>query len=400
VQFNLREFYELGDIIKTGLNTHSDRGMLETAGMVHLEAFAGGEELELKKPIDLGFTGMVDASADDGFQLFNMTYDERMDPIWVEQTSNGLEENDNAGNQATVKELTGSQLEWGTGDFSSDEKEMDWNYGNAVFTGSKSEGQSHYTTQVYSNELEFEQMLFWQKDIGKIIQDEPACYSGIWVKGLLSRGGGFFPTETSWGDDFPSCDQQVMEGFTQLEPLGPEIRPKKDTTPVTIYINPHLRTAQNSSKDISRDQLKQMLSIDTIDYTTGIGQAGTLGIRSSISNSLFSSTSLGWINCDRFTGYDNNNVNLLVELEEDDESYLVFKESRSVMRPSYLKEAIYFGGIPYGEEAVLVTIRHGEEGSIQMAMQEIMTEPGTIKPSGFIEMDEGNVDNAIAALNF
>jgi hypothetical protein len=113
VQFNLHEFYELEDIIKVGLNTHSNRGMLETAGMVYLEAFAGGQEHELRKPIDIGFTGLVEASAEDGYQLFNMTYDENMNPVWEVQT--GVIESipkDSKSNQNEVKELVGVEKLW------------------------------------------------------------------------------------------------------------------------------------------------------------------------------------------------------------------------------------------------------------------------------------------------
>jgi hypothetical protein len=247
-------------------------------------------------------------------------------------------------------------------------------------------------------------MIYWQGDLEEIIKDEPACYSGIWVKGILSNTGAFFPSESSWGAKYPVCDDKVLEGFTQLNPLGPNIRPKKDTTHVTLFINPHLRIEQGvTGMQVSRNRLVEMLGEDTAAYSSAWSNQSTAGSvfpEPSFSSNLFATTNLGWINCDRFRGTDNNNVNLLVELEESDESFLVFKEIRSVMRQTYLKNAIYFNSIPYGEEAVLVTIRKDGEGGFHLAIQDVFTEPGKIKPNGFIKMNEDNLDNAIAALSF
>lgn len=392
VQFNLREFYALEDIIKVGLNTNSDRGMLETAGMVHLEAFAGGEELELKKPIDLGFTGIVEASPEDGYQLFNMTYDENMEPIWVEQ-----EESTFGGkNIATIESNTQDWISTPDTNSMNTSGDADWNYAESVFCGTKPEGVRDYTLKVYGKNLTFEQMQFWQEGFKGIFESEATCFSGVWIEGTLTKTGVLFPKSSSWESESQVCHDIVMEGIRSLNPLGSSIRPDEDLD-FKMYINPDLRVAGSIRYGVAREELEAMFSDGQLVIdTAGLAAQARAA---EFSTNLFASTDLGWINCDRFYNSENNDVNLMVDLEPNDKSFLVFKNIKSVMWPTSLNLTSYFGNIPDGEEAVLVTVR-SIDGGFELAMQDLITETGVVKPEGFAKVDKDNLDQALAALNF
>jgi hypothetical protein len=392
VQFNLREFYALEDIIKVGLNTNSDRGMLETAGMMHLEAFAGGEELELQKPIDLGFTGIVEARTEDGYQLFNMTYDEGMDPVWVAQSSFTEE--------VASKELSTNSNDWTTAaavdvpESTENNEAEDWDYERGVFSGSKPEGSKVYVTEIYGQGMTFDQMFFWQNEFEDIISDQPACFTGIKINGVLTQGGVFLPKSTSWGDGSPVCNDVVLEGLSGLSALGPDIRPTEDID-VCLFFNPALKA------EYQKDY-RAYLHENTMEILSGEDTANLLSANESsaiVSDYLFSSTELGFINCDRFYNSENNDVNIMVDAEKTDRSFLVFKGIKSVMASQWVNDACTISGIPNGEEATLVTIRN-TDGKFELAIQDLTTEPGTLKPEGFIALDEESIYNAIGALSF
>lgn len=69
VQLELREAYTYADMIAQGLSTHSGAQMLETGGMIYLNAKAAGENLQIREGGEL-IVGMPTNEALPGMQLF------------------------------------------------------------------------------------------------------------------------------------------------------------------------------------------------------------------------------------------------------------------------------------------------------------------------------------------
>ncbi|MCB0643242.1 MAG: hypothetical protein KDC44_16450, partial [Phaeodactylibacter sp.] len=84
IEVVLRETYQLADILAAGLSTHSSGQVLETGGMVYLDARSNGQPLQLKPGTEL----MVGLPADfqkEGMELF---YGEQNDPANAGQVTN------------------------------------------------------------------------------------------------------------------------------------------------------------------------------------------------------------------------------------------------------------------------------------------------------------------------
>ena len=77
-----------------------------------------------------------------------------------------------------------------------------------------------------------------------------------------------------------------------------------------------------------------------------------------LSRYIVSTSSLGWINCDRFIKLEENEKTDLHFAEVSDESqyFLVFKDIKSLIRPRQSKGKVSFRNIPIGEDVKLVSI--------------------------------------------
>jgi len=75
-------------------------------------------------------------------------------------------------------------------------------------------------------------------------------------------------------------------------------------------------------------------------------------------------SNLGWINCDRFYNLDESQkMNFEFAMEsKDNEYYLIFKDIKSLIRPTVVKGKIRFSGLPIGEEVRLVSIGVKDSG--------------------------------------
>jgi hypothetical protein len=77
-----------------------------------------------------------------------------------------------------------------------------------------------------------------------------------------------------------------------------------------------------------------------------------------MSRYVVASSNLGWINCDRFKFYsEDQKTNLeFASLSDDDQFYLIFKDIRSMIRPYNLNGKVLFRGVPKGEDVRLVAV--------------------------------------------
>ncbi len=90
-----------------------------------------------------------------------------------------------------------------------------------------------------------------------------------------------------------------------------------------------------------------------------------------LSRYVVATSNLGWINCDRFYEFSENQRTDLqfATANESDQFYLVFKNMRSLLRPNSSAGKVVFEGVPKGEEVRLVVVRM-DEGEAKMAQQD------------------------------
>jgi len=99
-------------------------------------------------------------------------------------------------------------------------------------------------------------------------------------------------------------------------------------------------------------------------------EAGIIN-NSTVSRYLVKTSNLGWINCDRFYQIsEDEKMDLqFASGSYDDRYFLVFKNIRSLIRPSKIDGNIVFKGIPKGEEVRLVAMKV-KDGSASLAKQD------------------------------
>lgn len=90
-----------------------------------------------------------------------------------------------------------------------------------------------------------------------------------------------------------------------------------------------------------------------------------------ISRYVVSTSQLGWINCDRFYELaQDQKTNLeFATLENDDEFYLIFKDLKSLIRPRKKDGKVVFIGVPKGEKVRLVAV-NVNDGHANMAVHD------------------------------
>lgn len=121
---------------------------------------------------------------------------------------------------------------------------------------------------------------------------------------------------------------------------------------------------------------KQRLRAVEDDIVKGKSDAKTLSYYS------FQTKQMGWINCDRFTNEPGKKINMVTSelIRSDKDCKLVFDRIRSVMSPSYTDKKVYrFDNIPEKAPVHLVYMRYeGEKiylSILETKVQEIAPEP-------------------------
>ena len=171
----------------------------------------------------------------------------------------------------------------------------------------------------------------------------------------------------------------------------------KDMLPIPFNEKRHVKDAfQDVARDVKENVgLKIFSSSNTVargkiycqdfyyildakikELNTGKFNMGAINSKRA-SRYLVSTSDLGWINCDRFYYVpEKNRTNLtLANVEKDEKCFLVFKNIKSVLRPSGMKDKT-FNNIPKGEAVTLLALKFINDQAY-FAKQDITT--GSVK---------------------
>jgi len=171
----------------------------------------------------------------------------------------------------------------------------------------------------------------------------------------------------------------------------------KDMLPIPFNEKRHVKDAfQDVARDVKENVgLKIFSSSNTVargkiycqdfyyildakikELNTGKFNMGAINSKRA-SRYLVSTSDLGWINCDRFYKVpEKNRTNLtLANVEKDEKCFLVFKNIKSVLRPSGMKDKT-FNNIPKGEAVTLLALKFINDQAY-FAKQDITT--GSVK---------------------
>ena len=341
VTLKLEEYYHTADIVKARLTTQSDKGLLETAGMINLKVTADGQECKLKsgQKVEIAFAGKPGK----GMKLFDGRITPQGDMEWVEQSE-----------------------------------------------------ESGFGTRVIPllSEREFVFMDNFVRDISKRVYYPKAAMSKrvegtVYITFFFDSDGKLRRPRIVRGDDnllaksvlytfnnYPEINLEDYDGVPVNRELTMPIRFKLKRGANLDSLMPDPETEKAiAATELVRDENGGAI-IPGCGWMVNNDYEVTRVFKSKTNNMLrnsFKSVSLGWINCDRFLPEEPRTDIYVSAMENEDLfAYLVFKDINSVMSAYNLAGQPYFGNVPLGHKAGLVVVKVDEEGEMKFAFQDVL----------------------------
>jgi len=317
ITFLAKEFYKISDIILAGISTRTEKDILETGGMVYLEAKSDGRFCELApgKSIEIRF---LSNTKKENMQLFNGYPDADNKIIW--RLAEGKEKKAPSEIFTVVEE----QPEFPNGEDS--------------------------LVKFLQENIKYPEEAIKLGVQGKVfvtfVVEEDGSFSDVRI--VRGIGGG--------------CDEEAI----RLVKAMPKWLPGKQRgTPVRVQYNlPVMFILDKESRETNNG------SRNSTPYT--IGQE----VRSNDTYSyLLRSGRLGWLNCDRILDFNNPKINVAItdENAKEVDMVMVFQRARVILAPSYIQDGkIVFERVPKNEKVILVSIKK-KDNKLFLSMKEMIT---------------------------
>lgn len=303
IQFEVKEFYQISDILLANLSTVSNGELLETGGMLHFSASSNGRNCILKDGAEIEIEFPTKNKKND-MQLFTGNWTENQQMNW--NLLPGLNEL----NQ--IVEFAEKRAEFPGGN-----KEM-FKFINSNIS---------YPTI----------------DIERGIQGK------VYVSFTINRFGEVKNARIVKGIS-PTCNQAVLDLILKFPKFEPAIQNGQAVNSVlTLPINFNISDGGTTFNTIAKNNFEKSYTDTTINTAS----------ESEISAYLFRTSNLGWINCDRFLRNTDKKINYLVDLESKSFSdvKIIFHDIKSIMSSSQNQKTHLFNNIPINKKITIVIIK-------------------------------------------
>ena len=295
-EIQLTEYYTLKDILLANLSTRSNDKLLETGGMVNISVIKDGKELSVAKKQKITIE-MPTKSKKENMELFNGEQNDLDEINWV--LSNNVER---------VLEITSQQP---AGYKGGDEEMYKFLSENVKYPVEAK--KSGVEGRVY---VEFE-----VSELGEISN----------VKILRGIGGG--------------CDEEAIRVVSSMPKWIPAKKDEKNVaSKMTLPLNFVLSGDNQNFQSFGTAKFQESFDIKKAD-------------ESELSNYVFSSSKLGWINCDRFTMVSRQKINYKVYLKEDADVKIVFNGIKSVMNGHVSNNRANFSMLPKNQSITIIALK-------------------------------------------
>ncbi len=341
IDLRVTEYYKLSDMLLANLTTKSDEKVLETGGMLHLDANKKGSKLKLKdgKRIKMAFNnkgkkGMQLFSGEKKGDLVNWKLQNDKEELTPEDVEVAIDVVEN------VPVFPGCEI----GDNVEKKKCMNEKINKFI--------QRKFNTAI-AEELKLtgthKISVFFKVNKNGNIVDAVARASHIKLAREAIR----------LVDLLPKMIPAKQRGMTVRVPYYFPIKFKVEGASLYRRANVEARSIKTSSYRLT-------------------GQIDSVGIknvnRKDIVRYAFSSTSLGWINCDRFVRMKNRKkYRLKIKNFDDADVKLVFKSMNAILSSKNYGEIMDFGWISGKEEEVLLIAIKKNENELYLGIEERKT---------------------------
>ncbi|MBC3845641.1 hypothetical protein H8K90_04580 [Winogradskyella echinorum] len=362
IDLKIKEYYKLSDILLANLSTKSDDRLLETGGMLYIEANKNGSKLKLKPEKELRI--VFNNRGKENMQLFE---GEKIDDNinWV--LSNEVETN-------VTDELIGEFEEVNPVAVSLTEvpfqiKDIPTYKGCEEKTNDCTLNKiREHVSRKFDTDIIEELNISGRKRISTIIK--------------FDEKGNVFEVVTS-----------------NLEPLLEE-----EVNRVLMDL-PQMIPAKKNGKAIASQLLLPITLSDGIDELIGVkSDSATIVLNSKLgavdNGYTLNSPKLGWINCDRFVRSKKRKIKYKLKIKDAEGANvkMIFKSISSVLPSKRINEDYSFGEIPLDEDVILLAIKKKGE-KLFIGMKDVTTKQISGIDLDFKEVTAEELKNELIKLN-
>lgn len=305
IKFQVKEYYKTSDILLANLTTTSNKDILETGGMLHIEAFYNGEKCKLKKEATIEIAFPTKDKKDD-MQLFSGSWSS--DKInWTLQATKIDEKK-----ETTVFSVVETMAEFPGGQ----QKLMEYLSENIKYPRTAKENGIQGT--VY---------------IGFIVNENGEIENIRVLRGVA-----------------PSLNQAAISVVEHMPKWTPG-KKRGENVKVNMEIPIRFSLGEESS-NINNIEYAKEFEKKVNDNNLSETKV------SEISQYLFCTSKLGWINCDRFYKDNNPKVNYFVNIGKSQQVdiKIIFNNIRSILAGSIRDNKYIFENVPSGHSVTIVAL--------------------------------------------
>jgi hypothetical protein len=355
IRIELKEYYALSDIVTQNLSTTSNEELLETGGMIKIEAFSNKRPLQLKsgKEITVHFPKNGNKKK---MNLFSGEKNKQDQIIWNEEESNegyikddiilwyqkyeGLDE------ASLLLADSSNAYRWINAKMKLTPEEQDYLMFKDINLYYEVNPNGKLTNIHFKKKVDRK----FKKRILKIVNDIPLLLPyTIYGKTIVMEGHFKFGVEV-----IPPKYAQNKNYLNLIEKKYPAFE-KKDIT------------------DLSKVELHYY---------------------------IFNSSKLGWLNVDRFVDDPSPKVNMSIKLKKPQDVMIkmIYKEFKSVVPPEFEGKTHYFNKVPEGKDITIMVIRYSED-IVEMSITKQKTKEGKVDKFNFKVYTMGELKKELEKLN-
>ena len=350
IEFKVTEYYKLSDILLADLSTKSDDKLLETGGMLYIEARKNGSKLKMKPQKEIKIT--FNNSGKDNMQLFKGVKADDNSVNWV------LE--DEIETEPVIDELTGRIEKENSESVIQDIGFIAENYSEAIIAMQFIDEVPIYPN--CENENNEERKKCMKDEIEKVVSRKfnTKIAEELGLTGqIVIRTSFEIDKEGNIGKiEVRASHNQLAEEAIRVIELLPKLKPgryKGEAVDVMYYLPIYIQLEGETINRLESVTLKSDKKLQKEIEAKSISDISN----SELERYTFSTTNLGWINCDRFVRSKKRKLKYKVKIKDAEgvNVKMIFKSINSVL-PSYVNNNLHdFGDVPVDENVILMAIK-------------------------------------------
>ena len=345
VDITVTEYYKLSDMLLANLSTQSNGNLLETGGMLFIEAKKGKDDLKLKENSNIGLL-FSKKDINDDMQLFSGEWKDEI-INWRPFTSQDIIIEEHAISFLSDRKRLGSDV---LVPFALVEEPP-------VFPGCENIAKAERrkcSSEAISSFIKTN----FNKSIAQNITETGR--HDLYMQFVINKEGLVVDIQAT-----ASHIKLAQEGIRVLEAM-PKIKAGKQRNEMVSVVH-SFRMSFGDVNSLNKNnrnsiRLKSRTTSDSKPEEKLIAIENLSASSETVANNVFSTARLGWINSDHFRrGNSNIKFKLKSKREDGAKVSMVFKSFDAILPSRYLENGYEFGNIPADEDVVIVAIKKNED---------------------------------------